>query len=83
MQIVTRMGNYIYVHQKGQFFHLNRPPKIQTNPGKKLFVNINHELMHSLEFSKHNEHRQACLNKNNFALDACVIKVLKLHEIEA
>ena len=79
MQIVTRMGNYIYVHQKGQFFHLNRPPKIQTNPGEKLFVNIYHELMHSLEFSRRNEYGQACLNKNNFALDDCVIKVWTIY----
>ena len=40
-----------------------------------LFVNMNHELMHSLESLKHQEDGHACLNKNNFALDDCVIKV--------
>ena len=78
LQIVTKIGNYVYVHHKGQFFHLNRPPKIQTDPGEKLFVNMNHELLYSLESLKHQEDGQVCLNTNNFALDDCVIKVWKM-----
>ena len=57
LQIVTKIGNYVYVHHKGQFFHLNRPPKIQTDPGEKLFFFTRITLLFS-NYITH--HRKQC-----------------------
>ena len=74
--IHTKLDSLIYVHHKGQFFHLNHPPKIQVYLGKKLFVNINHELTYSLETSGL-KGGQNCLKDHNYGLENCVINVSK------
>ena len=70
LEIVTKMDNYIYVHHNGQFLHMNPPPKIQTAIGDKGFVNVQQELVYSLENS-----RQNCSNMFNDGLDRCIIEV--------
>ena len=68
------MANYIYIHHKGQFFHMNKPPKIQTALGQKLFVNANHDLIYSLE-SSDKKHGQNCSYIHNNDLDKCITMV--------
>ena len=68
------MANYIYIHHKGQFFHMNKPPKIQTALGQKLFVNANHDLIYSLE-SSDKKQGQNCSYVHNHDLDKCITMV--------
>ena len=53
---------------------MNRPPKIQVDLGRKLFVNVNHEMIHSLEENSDTE-GQNCVNENSYGLDNCVLDV--------
>ena len=76
LEIVTKMNNYIYIHHKGQFNSLNKPPKIQTAKGEMLFANVNHALIHLLESASKTK-GQNCSYLHTHDLDSCITKVRK------
>ena len=70
------MNNYIYIHHKGQFNSLNKPPKIQTTKGEMLFANVNHALIYLLESASKTK-GQNCSYLYTHDLDSCITKVRK------